>query len=150
MKGQAAIEYLATYGWVLLVVSVVTVALWQSGIFKIRPQMGAFNFQVFHSVGYNIIVDSNGVNRLSAGFSNETGLTITDVNISISSTDYSDSFTFSGPFEPGDIVSISNAQVNPYCVKKGDIYELSVLINYSIQDQNTIYSDEGFIRGICI
>lgn len=33
-KGQAAVEYLTTYGWAILVTLVVGVALWQMGAFK--------------------------------------------------------------------------------------------------------------------
>ncbi len=31
-KGQAAIEYLATYGWAILMVSIVAIVVWQMGI----------------------------------------------------------------------------------------------------------------------
>lgn len=36
-KGQAAIEYLTTYGWAILVILVVGVVLWQMGAFKPPP-----------------------------------------------------------------------------------------------------------------
>ncbi|MEA1925436.1 MAG: hypothetical protein U9M95_06160 [Candidatus Altiarchaeota archaeon] len=31
-KGQAAIEYLATYGWAILMVSIVAIVIWQMGV----------------------------------------------------------------------------------------------------------------------
>ncbi len=53
-RGQAAMEYLMTYGWAILVVMVVGIAMWQLGIFsmgsssvsstgwaKIKPQLAA-------------------------------------------------------------------------------------------------------------
>jgi uncharacterized protein (UPF0333 family) len=32
-KGQGAMEYLMTYGWAILVVIIVGIVLWQSGVF---------------------------------------------------------------------------------------------------------------------
>jgi len=56
-KGQAAMEYLMTYGWAILVVMVVGIAMWRLGIFnmgagpmtasgfaKIKPQIAASGF----------------------------------------------------------------------------------------------------------
>lgn len=34
VRGQAALEYLMTYGWAILVIMVVGVALWQMGLFS--------------------------------------------------------------------------------------------------------------------
>ncbi|OYT52795.1 MAG: hypothetical protein B6U72_07420 [Candidatus Altiarchaeales archaeon ex4484_2] len=55
-KGQAAIEYLATYGWAILMVSIVAIVVWQMGILdppapppdcrgfsQIRPMDWVFN-----------------------------------------------------------------------------------------------------------
>ena len=37
-KGQAAMEYMQTYGWAVLVVLIVGVVLWQFGIFSANPK----------------------------------------------------------------------------------------------------------------
>ncbi len=33
MKGQSALEYLMTYGWALLIIAIVAIALWRLGVF---------------------------------------------------------------------------------------------------------------------
>ena len=43
-KGQGAMEYLMTYGWAILVVMVVGIAMWQLGLFKPNSAMTATGF----------------------------------------------------------------------------------------------------------
>jgi hypothetical protein len=86
-KGQSAMEYLMTYGWAILVVMVVGIAMWQLGIFnmggtsltstgfaKIKPQLagtgysadGVFTGTFTNGVGTRITInqvvirDTNG------------------------------------------------------------------------------------------
>ena len=44
-SGQAAVEYLMTYGWAILVVLVVGIALWQLGV--LTPTEGNKNIRGF-------------------------------------------------------------------------------------------------------
>jgi len=48
-RGQGAMEYLMTYGWAILVVMLVGVALWQMGLFEfggtIPTRVSGFNYQ---------------------------------------------------------------------------------------------------------
>jgi hypothetical protein len=38
LKGQASIEYLATYGWAILTITVVGIIVWQMGLFDLPPE----------------------------------------------------------------------------------------------------------------
>ena len=79
-KGQAAMEYLMTYSWALLLLVVVTVAILSTGVFSpsqfikeecsIHPDMGCsgaqlyndgntkLNFRITNNLGYNIFVEA--------------------------------------------------------------------------------------------
>ncbi len=51
MKSQAAMEYLMTYGWAILVIAVVLAALYSLGIFNpntFAPKASAFPFKGYH------------------------------------------------------------------------------------------------------
>jgi len=73
-KGQGAMEYLMTYGWAILVVMVVGIAMWQLGIFnmggttvtatgfaKIKPQLAGTGLQNQGAGGTFTGVFTNGV-----------------------------------------------------------------------------------------
>ena len=81
-KGQGAMEYLMTYGWAILVVMIVGIAMWQLGIFniggttvtstgfaRIKPQLAAVSLD---TDGNLVTVFTNGVGAR---------IVITDVNI---------------------------------------------------------------------
>lgn len=38
MKGQTAMEYLMTYGWAILIITVVIIALWSLGVFTLTEK----------------------------------------------------------------------------------------------------------------
>ncbi len=58
MRAQAALEYLMTYGWALLIVVIVGVALWSLGVFN---------------VGAGNVIRLTGVNSLQLIDANATG-----------------------------------------------------------------------------
>jgi uncharacterized protein (UPF0333 family) len=81
-KGQSAMEYLMTYGWAILVIMVVGIAMWNLGIFnmgsstvsatgfgKIKPQLaatgysseGKFTIVLTNTVGTRIVLSEVGI-----------------------------------------------------------------------------------------
>jgi len=87
-KGQSAMEYLMTYGWAILVVMVVGIAMWQLGIFnmgssattmtgfpKLKPQLagtgltadGVFNGVFTNGIGTKIKIYQVVVKDKSTG-----------------------------------------------------------------------------------
>ena len=55
MRAQAAMEYLMTYGWALLIVVIVGVALWSLGVFNV----GAGNVVKLSGVNSVQLIDAN-------------------------------------------------------------------------------------------
>ncbi len=71
MKGQAAMEYLMTYGWAILIVIAVVAALYAMGVFKIGgapvPCSPCFSYFAFvdYSSANQILVIRNGARRIN-------------------------------------------------------------------------------------
>jgi hypothetical protein len=71
MKGQAAMEYLMTYGWAILVVIAVIAALYMMGVFRIGgapiPLSPSFSYFAFvdYSSSTGILVIRNGARRVN-------------------------------------------------------------------------------------
>jgi hypothetical protein len=87
-RAQAAVEYLMTYGWAVLVVMVVGIFMWQTGMFnstvstatsngfpKLKPQLGGtgltaagdFSGTFVNGVGSKIIISNVEVHDMGTG-----------------------------------------------------------------------------------
>jgi len=171
-KGQSAMEYLMTYGWAILVVMVVGIAMWRLGIFNMGPTTMTFTGFAkikpqLSGTGFNATGNFNGV------FTNGVGTTITvkDVNITkgantcaISDKADSRDFIKSGKntvtgdqiaSNPPRVPAGENFQVHiddGNCGITGasnEIYVLKVAIKYDVTVGNTVtsHSEVGTIRG---
>ncbi|MEM3738009.1 MAG: hypothetical protein QXQ88_01505 [archaeon] len=89
-KGQGAIEYLLTYGWAILVVIIVGIVLWRSGVFrttgtgtagfdKVRPLDYSFSGSTGTIVWQNLAGQAiRNLNiTLSGDCVNSTGMSVT-------------------------------------------------------------------------
>ena len=81
-KGQAALEYLMTYGWAILAVVVVLAVLWYLGIFTPKaPEMCVFD-SPFSCIGGTAYVNSSaivlkiGVQGALVNWANVTSITV--------------------------------------------------------------------------
>jgi len=81
-KGQAALEYLMTYGWAILAVVVVLAVLWYLGIFTPKaPEMCVFD-SPFSCIGGTAYVNSSaivlkiGVQGALVNWANVTNITV--------------------------------------------------------------------------
>lgn len=72
-KGQAAIEYLVTYGWAILVLAVVALVLWHWGVFTPPPpppdcrgfsQVQPFDWVADNSGDFTIVLINNAGTRM--------------------------------------------------------------------------------------
>jgi uncharacterized protein (UPF0333 family) len=80
-KGQTSLEYLMTYGWMLLIIGIVAVVLWQMGIFEkqtIPP--GSTGFSQAKPLDWKA---SYSDRTLTLTLINDagTGILLTDVNV---------------------------------------------------------------------
>jgi len=78
-KAQGALEYLMTYGWAILVVVIVGLVLWRSGVFG-TSSTGASGFDVLVPAEWSIV---NGTNSQIV-FRNVAGQTLRNVEINYS------------------------------------------------------------------
>ena len=136
-KGQGAMEYLMTYGWAILVVLIVGIVLWKTGLFGTRAT-GQSGFDVLIPAEWKI---SNGVNQSTIIFRNVAGKTLSSVSVTLG-TDGNGTYSL-GTVGPGKEVTLSNA--NATCTA-GSSAEVNATITYtsnSIQhtDTGTIYAD---------
>ncbi|MFZ2455753.1 MAG: hypothetical protein WAX07_04695 [Candidatus Altiarchaeia archaeon] len=79
-KGQTALEYLMTYGWMLLIISVVAVVLWQMGILDRTVPHGTIGFSQMKPLDWKA---SNSERTLTLTLTNDAGtkITLQDVNV---------------------------------------------------------------------
>ncbi len=86
-KGQGAMEYLMTYGWAILVVIIVGIVLWQSGVFG----TGGGGVSGFTEVRVEDYVCSDG--GVIVSFENAAGSTMKQTNVMISEDSFATNFT---------------------------------------------------------
>jgi hypothetical protein len=155
-KAQAAMEYLMTYGWAILVVMVVGIAMWQLGIFnmggasltstgfsKIKPQLAGSG------------IAHNG--QIKAIFTNGIGTVITvksgrvvDLNNPVKSCSLTSAMFIPNRPSGGDNMKVSSALTS--CItngKAGDVYQARISINYdvTIGGITTSHAESGTFRG---
>ncbi len=84
-KAQGALEYLMTYGWAILVVVIVGLVLWRSGVFG-TSSTGASGFDVLVPAEWKIVTNGGNysVTNSQIVFRNVAGQTLRNVNITTS------------------------------------------------------------------
>ncbi|MFH1054784.1 MAG: hypothetical protein V1744_01685 [Candidatus Altiarchaeota archaeon] len=82
-RGQGSLEFLMTYGWVLLVILVIMVVMWQWGLFNLgeRVEPGNFGFWGLTVQGNEFILNENG--RLQVSLLNTVGANVTLLKASV-------------------------------------------------------------------
>jgi len=153
-KGQGAMEYLMTYGWAILVVLVVGVALWQLGIFNLGGT-------TITATGFATLKPQLAACGLSSAgdfecmFTNTAGTQITINSGNITVTGGSSCLLASTPSTvtvgKNFVIADANATCNPSVsgVSPGDPYEAAVSINYTVNIGGTTstHSSTGVLHG---
>lgn len=89
-RGQGSLEFLMTYGWVLLVILVALVVMWQWGLFSLgqRIEPGSFGFWgLAIQQGNEFILDPSG--KLQVSFINNAGANLTILTCNATIDQYS-------------------------------------------------------------
>lgn len=144
-KGQGAMEYLMTYGWAILVVIIVGIVLWQSGVFGTGGG-GTSGFDKVRIEDY--VYNSDG---LLASYENAAGGTLKKVNLTYTGVDMAyDTLEVTGAnWAPGKEYSITiNDTAANSCPASGGGYAVDVKIDY-ISEAGLAHSESGTIRGTC-
>jgi hypothetical protein len=144
-KGQSAMEYLMTYGWAILIVVIVAIALTALGVFTpsqtrtearftalgVSPSHAftaatdILHIQIPNNVGDNIIVHSINVNE-TAG------------------TRYCTAYTTPTTVNAGSVNEFA-ITCTAFALTQGDTYSLKVTVNYEKGGYN--YTDFGTVAG---
>jgi len=97
-KGQAAMEYLMTYGWAILIIIVVVAALYAMGVFKVGkatvPCSPCFSYFAYVDHSSDTLIIRNGPQELSAIYVSVGGNNI---------------YTSTNTITPGQQITISSA-----------------------------------------
>ncbi|VVB58767.1 Uncharacterised protein [Candidatus Anstonella stagnisolia] len=146
MKAQAALDFLMTYGWALLIVVLVVGALFALGIFDIGTFMGnkTSGFTQIGVSGYKL--DSSGVLTMKLKNLAGTNVNITQINATLGVTTISNTtlFALSNGRESG-IFSVGN--FNASAPSSGSSYSIRVNIIYNDTNSGFSYLDSGTLVG---
>jgi len=142
-------EYLMTYGWAILVVIIVGIVLWQSGVFG-TGSGGVSGFDKARVQDYTF----NSA-QLQVVFENAAGSTMKTVTVN-ASTDGGATFPYNMTITPGtnwapgkEYTAIStNATLIAACVSAGAGYKLDFKVGYT-SEGNVAHTEAGVIRGKC-
>jgi len=146
MKAQAALDFLMTYGWALLIVVLVVGALFALGIFDIGTFMGnkTSGFTQIGVSGYKLA--SDGMLTLKLKNLAGTNVNITSINATLGVTTIGNStlFALSNGRESA-IFSVGNfSSATP---SAGSSYSIRVEIHYNDTSSGFSYLDSGTLVG---
>jgi len=155
-RGQGSLEFLMTYGWVILILLVALVVMWQWGLFSLgqKVEPGSFGFWgLTVQSGTEFILHENG--QLDVGLVNGVGANVTVLyaNVTISTlkvdtTPCDDgTVTPSCLLRPGErgVLTVTNAN---WGLTAGQRFEAAISLGYN--DTRTgpyVYQSSGRIWG---
>lgn len=147
-------EFLLTYGWAILIISVAALLMWQLGLFNITGQIPQGSSGFWGVVPHeDFRYRSDGT--LTIPISNKVGGTIIvrSVNVSMGSTTVSDDkptdyMTEGNDITPGSI-KIWERDIHTYFqpLPEGSNYHIFVSIGYNDTRVDETYMSSGWLRG---
>ena len=146
MRGQTALEYLITYGWALVAISVIIVLLYYLNVFNPSMWMPVRNEAVGLSVFGVTDFSVNGSGWIVLYIVNnaQASVNLTDIQVQGSSLT-SPNPPFPRLLSPGSNLTISG--ISPIVGNKGDaFYGTAITFNYSIVG-GANHTDGGILRG---
>lgn len=129
IKAQAAMEYLMTYGWAILIVIIVVAALWSMGVFRTTSPVTCtpcFSYFAFVDYSNGVMKIKNGpqdIESVSISASPDTGSTVT--------------ITPNTTVSPGQTLTVTNIDTS------GDI---SITITYTVSASGLNHTDTATIH----
>ncbi|HDH41142.1 MAG TPA: hypothetical protein ENG12_01865 [Candidatus Altiarchaeales archaeon] len=154
-KGQTALEFLLTYGWAILIITVAALLMWQWGLFNPGGQIQPGSSGFWGVVPYeDFRYTENGT--LTIPISNKVGgeVTILEVNVTVTDFNYNDI----NPVGNGNMVNATippgrielwevdlSSYVTPLPAKSS--YNIFVSIAYNDTRTGEEYISSGWIWG---
>jgi hypothetical protein len=143
-KGQAALDFLMTYGWAILLVVLVAAALFVLGVFDVSSFVGnrAVGFTEVSVTAFSVASDGT----LTVKLQNQVGNPIT-VN-SINGTFAGSSIASAPATQLGIGASSGTLTVGTFAgLASGDPYAISMSIGYTDRSTSFAYTDSGTLNG---
>jgi hypothetical protein len=143
-KAQGAMEYLMTYGWAILVVIIVGIVLFQSGVFGTQTQ-GISGFAQIRVKDFQLLGSS-----LTVVFTNTVGQTIRQVNITFFGNCVPTNATVTPTpttWAPGREYAVTVTCASFTCTQSA-AYKNDLAVQF-VTESNLFHNDTGTIRGIC-
>jgi len=135
-KGQATLEYLATYGWAILILGVVGIVLWQMGVFTPpSPPPDCRGFSQIRPIDWKLLTD--GTFEMIIINQANTKLNITAGTISVEIENQGGAACQTpGPISDEGITAGGSIQVTGYTncipstIASGEYYRAQITIPY--------------------
>ena len=144
-RGQAALDFLMTYGWALLLIVLVVGALFALGIFDTGTFLGsrASGFTQIGVSGWQL--NSSGIFSIKFKDKAGTDVNITAINITLNTLTLTNntSVSIANGKESGTLV-VGNFSTVP---ASGGSYSVRVAINYMDSATSFNYTDSGTLTG---
>ncbi len=144
-KGQAALEYLVTYGWAILAIVIIAAVLWYLGVFnpgKYAAGKQSGGFSTVSVIDYTTI-PGTGSGQVTISFGNAAGTTINSISAYMNQT----SGNFVLVCSPATNVG-ANSQFqctsNATSFATGD--QLNIQLVYTSSTSNLQHTETGFVR----
>ncbi len=157
-KGQVALEFMMTYGWAIIIMSVVALFLWQMGVFDVESQIepGTSGFGVV-SPYEDFTYTSAGVLKLPINNMHKANVTITKVEITIEGITYTledtsitDYITDNDATIPPGRIKVWDSETSSVTLPQqngGSSYRLFLSFTYNDSRTEEEYMSSGWIWG---
>lgn len=138
-SGQAAIEYMTTYGWAILVLGIIGVVIWQLGLFDMQSmiQPGFSGFSVLVPVDWMMTAGHSCV--LSVQLANGAGEGIINVTV-VGGNSCVPATVLAGG------MTICNRDVGA-CGSAGHAYEKELTVTYKRASDDQSFQTAGTVWG---
>jgi hypothetical protein len=142
-KGQAGMEYMATYGWAILVVLIIALVLWQFGVFEGgTPTAGFVGFAGLKPLEYACVPGPGNSDTLKVIFVNNAGASVRNVKLIVGSR----SEPCADYLPVNNITTCSITGISCGSDESGDRFEIDVVLEYD-SFVGTIRKSAGTIWG---
>jgi len=146
-KGQAALEFLITYGWAILIMGIVIAVAWQAGLFNIKgvEKEGWSGF--WGVVPEDYVYLSNG--RVDLVLRNDIDANITLINITMKNSRDEVHRSLCMPLVPGELTSSLSLGPHPnFELPVGSKFRVFITITYNdSRIPNRVFFSSGEIWG---
>lgn len=153
-RGQSSLEFVVTYGWVILVIVIGLVVVWKMGILKppVEEKRGTVGFSQVYVTDFSA---SSVANEIKLNVKNEAGAKIKllkdRINTTIEGVSCGNAPSSPITISPGDDALVTVDCSSPPSLaanyNTGDFFKANVVINYTNMQSGRQHLSKGKIFG---